>query len=96
MKKGTQKTGNGKTLLRLLHGSWGFFIACILAGLLFNGCELLVPQVIRVSVDSLLGKEPVHEGLAALPARWSICSICPAASSRRLSPAYWPRTVPLC
>ena len=65
MKKGTQKTGNGKTLLRLLHGSWGFFIACILAGLLFNGCELLVPQVIRVSVDSLLGKEPVHEGLAA-------------------------------
>ena len=59
----THKTGNGRTLLRLLHGSWGYFSACILAGLLFNGCELLVPQVIRVSVDSLLGSKPVKTGI---------------------------------
>ena len=63
MNEAKQKTGNGRTLLRLLHGSWGFFTACILAGLLFNGCELLVPQIIRVSVDSFLGREPVRAGL---------------------------------
>ena len=50
MNSETHKTGNGRTLLRLLQGSWGYFLACILAGLLFNACELLVPQVIRVHV----------------------------------------------
>ena len=42
----TQKTGNGRTLLRLLHGSWSYFLVCIVSGLVFTGCELLIPQII--------------------------------------------------
>ena len=33
----TQKTGNGRTLLRLLHGSWSYFLVCIVSGLVFTG-----------------------------------------------------------
>ena len=55
-----QKTGNGRTLLRLLHGSWGYFLVCIVSGLVFTGCELVIPQIIRVSVDSFIGNAPVH------------------------------------
>ena len=56
----TQKTGNGRTLLRLLHGSWSYFLVCIVSGLVFTGCELLIPQIIRVSVDSFIGNAAVH------------------------------------
>ena len=55
-----QKTGNGRTLLRLLHGSWSYFLVCIVSGLVFTGCELLIPQIIRVSVDSFIGNAAVH------------------------------------
>ena len=47
-------------MLRLLHGSWGYFTVCILAGLVFTGCELVIPQIIRISVDSLIGTEPIR------------------------------------
>ena len=60
MNQKPQKTGNGRTLLRLLHGSWGYFTVCILAGLVFTGCELVIPQIIRISVDSLIGTEPIR------------------------------------
>ena len=51
---------------QLLHGSWRYFIACIAASLLFTAFELVIPQIIRVSVDSLIGSGPV-KGAAARP-----------------------------
>ena len=52
-------------MLRLLHGSWGYFTVCIVSGLLFTGCELVIPQIIRVSVDSFIGNVPVKNAAAA-------------------------------
>ncbi len=50
---------------KLLRGSWRFFAACILSSVAFTACELVVPQIIRVSIDSLIGDEPVKLALAA-------------------------------
>ena len=36
VKEKNRRSGNGRTLLRLLHGSWRYFIACILAGLVIG------------------------------------------------------------
>ena len=55
---------NGCTLRRLLRGSWRYFAACIAASLLFTVCELVIPQIIRVSVDSLIGNAPVKVAAA--------------------------------
>ena len=55
---------NGRTLRRLLRGSWRYFAACIAASLLFTACELVIPQIIRVSVDSLIGDAPVKVAAA--------------------------------
>lgn len=49
------KNNNLKTLSRLLRGSKKYFIACIVAGIFFTCCDLLVPQIIRVAVDSVIG-----------------------------------------
>ena len=49
---------------QLLHGSWRYFIACIAASLLFTAFELVIPQIIRVSVDSLIGSGPVKVAAA--------------------------------
>ena len=55
---------NGRTLRRLLRGSWRYFAACIAASLLFTVCELVIPQIIRVSVDSLIGNALVKVAAA--------------------------------
>ena len=62
--KQKKKSSNGRTLARLLHGSWRCFAACIAASLLFTLCELIIPQIIRVSVDSLIGQAPVKSAAA--------------------------------
>ena len=62
--KQKKKSSNGRTLARLLHGSWRYFIACIAASLLFTAFELVIPQIIRVSVDSLIGEAPVKSAAA--------------------------------
>lgn len=54
-----KKNKNIKNLSRLLKGSKKYFLACIAAGLLFTCCDLLIPQIIRVTVDSVIGSEPL-------------------------------------
>ena len=54
-----KKGGNMGVLSRLLKGSWKYFIICILAGILFTLCELLIPQILRVSVDSIIDSQPL-------------------------------------
>ena len=56
---------------QLLHGSWRYFIACIAASLLFTAFELVIPQIIRVSVDSLIGSGPVKVAAARSCRRWA-------------------------
>ena len=49
----------GRVLRALLRGSGWYFLICILSGTLLTLCELLIPQIIRVTVDSLIGSAPV-------------------------------------
>ena len=52
--------GRTSQVLRiLLRGSVRFFILCILAGVLLTACEMVIPQVIRVTVDSVIGDAPI-------------------------------------
>ena len=52
--------GRTSRVLRiLLRGSVRFFILCILAGVLLTACEMVIPQVIRVTVDSVIGDAPI-------------------------------------
>ena len=57
-----------RTLRTLLRGSEKYFILCILSGALLTVCELIIPQVIRVTVDSVIGSERVALPGAALRA----------------------------
>ncbi len=53
---GREKTG---IILRYLRGNWGFFIAAIALAYLNTICNAVIPQVVRVTVDSVLdSKEP--------------------------------------
>ena len=57
--KNKKKGGKLRILSRLLKGSWKYFAICIGAGVLFTVCELLIPQILRISVDSVIGSEPL-------------------------------------
>ncbi len=57
-------------VLRHLEGCWGFFLGAILLAYMNTACNALVPQIIGVTVDSVLGtKEPDLPGVvqALLP-----------------------------
>ena len=46
-------------ILRYLRGNWGFFAAAIVLAYLNTVCNAVIPQIISVTVDSVLdGKEP--------------------------------------
>ena len=55
-----------RVLPLLLRGSRRYFVLCILSGLLLTGCDLLIPQIIRVAVDSVIGDAPPKLPEAAL------------------------------
>ncbi len=55
-----EKTG---MILDQLRGSWGFFVGAILLAYINTICNAVIPQVISVTVDSVLGeKEPELPG----------------------------------
>ncbi|MDE7439034.1 MAG: ABC transporter ATP-binding protein/permease [Clostridia bacterium] len=55
------KLSKAGTLWYLLKGSVSVFIASIVASALVTVVSLLVPEIINVTVDSVLGKEPVSD-----------------------------------
>ncbi len=59
MKERTSKGRTGRVLRILLRGSVRYFLLCILAGIVLSACEMVIPQVIRVTVDSVIGDAPV-------------------------------------
>ena len=57
---GREKTG---IILRYLRGNWGFFAAAIALAYGNTICNAVIPQIIRVTVDSVLA-----DGEPGLPA----------------------------
>ena len=51
---------NARVLRQMLRGSVGYFALCILAGVIFTGLELIIPQILRVTVDSVIGTKPLR------------------------------------
>ena len=62
-KKQTARSGpytKAGMLAHFLHGSKRFFIACIISSFIVTLLELLIPQVIRQTVDSVIGDAPIN------------------------------------
>ena len=57
-----------RVLGALLEGSGKYFAVCILLGLLLTVVEMIAPQVIRVTVDSVIDSKPMD--LPAWALRW--------------------------
>lgn len=57
-----RKHSKAGTLVYLLRGSAWLFLLGILAGALVTIVSLIVPEIINLTVDSVLGDEPVSEG----------------------------------
>ena len=58
--KGRESAKKQSVLPRMLRGSIRYFAACILAGIAFTICELVVPQIVRMTVDSVIGSKPLE------------------------------------
>ena len=58
--KGRESVKKQSVLPRMLRGSIRYFAACILAGIAFTICELVVPQIVRMTVDSVIGSKPLE------------------------------------
>ena len=39
----------------MLRGSVRYFVICILSGVTFTALELIIPQILRLTVDSVIG-----------------------------------------
>ena len=55
------KLSKAETLFYLLKGSVSVFIVSIVASALVTVVSLLVPEIINLTVDSVLGNEPVSD-----------------------------------
>ena len=58
LEKAVSRARTRRTLRLLLRGSGLYFVICILSGTMLTVCELVIPQVIRVTVDSVIGSAP--------------------------------------
>ena len=73
-----KKNATFRLFLSFLKGSVRYFAAGVLASLLMTGADLAIPQMIRISVDSLIGDAPLD-----LPAPFL------ALAGRLGGQAYW-------
>ena len=62
------KESRAKLLLRLVKGSMRFFVASILCMAIMSLSEMIVPQVISMTVDSVIGERPLEmQGYLRVP-----------------------------
>ena len=54
------RPGRGRLILQFLKGSKAFFIVCMLCAALSALADMLTPQIIRVTVDNVLGSAPAE------------------------------------
>ena len=49
------RPGRGKLILQFLKGSKGFFLLCMVCAALSALADMITPQIIRITVDNILG-----------------------------------------
>ena len=57
-KAGQIRPGRGKLIMQFLKGSKAFFIICMICAAVSALMDMLTPQIIRITVDNVLGKAP--------------------------------------
>ena len=57
-KAGQIRPGRGKLIMQFLKGSKVFFIICMICAAVSALMDMLTPQIIRITVDNVLGKAP--------------------------------------
>ena len=62
----TEKRKTGRLLWEFLKGSRRYFAVGILFGLGMIACDMLIPQMIRIAVDSCIGSEPLPGWVAGI------------------------------
>ena len=67
------RKGRGKLLLRFLKGSKALFILCMFCAALSALADMVIPQIIRVTVDNVIGGAPVKD--LARPVRTALTAI---------------------
>ena len=55
------RRGRGKLIMRFLKGSKALFILCMCCAALSALAEMVIPQIIRVTVDNVIGGAPVKD-----------------------------------
>ena len=60
MKNREKSAANRAALRRMLRGSEWYFAVCILSGVIFTALELIIPQILRVTVDAVIGDKAVR------------------------------------
>ena len=55
-----RRPGRGKLILQFLKGSKAFFLCCMLCAALSALADMITPQIIRVTVDNIIGSSPVE------------------------------------
>ena len=56
------RPGRGKLIFQFLKGSKAFFIICMVCAAVSALADMITPQIIRVTVDNILGSSPVDPG----------------------------------
>ena len=59
-KAGQIRPGRGKLIMQFLKGSKAFFIICMICAAVSALMDMLTPQIIRITVDNVLGKAPLE------------------------------------
>ncbi len=54
------RPGRGKLILQFLKGSKGFFLLCMVCAAVSALADMVTPQIIRVTVDNILGSAPAE------------------------------------
>ncbi len=55
------RPGRGKLILQFLKGSKAFFFICMVCAAVSALADMVTPQIIRVTVDNILGSAPVED-----------------------------------
>ena len=53
------RPGRGRLILRFLKGSKAFFIICMICAAVSALADMITPQIIRITVDNILGSAPL-------------------------------------
>ena len=54
-----RRKGRGKLINRFLKGSKALFLLCMVCAAVSSLAEMIVPQIIRVTIDNVIGGEPM-------------------------------------